>query len=303
MTRGYITIATGNKHYYYIAHNLLKTYRMFSKNPLPFAIICEEENDYTRDFDNAILVNDSKHSFMDKMSLFDYLPYDETIFIDADSLCFNDINVLFDLFKNETNFSAFGVNAQIDDKNNTWYEIEDIGEYREKIKYKCRMHAGIMFFRKSEALDKMNITCKEIINNLDKIEFRLFSKSVDECIFALAMPLNNMKTIKEPNQVFGYFPCLDYIKANYYNKVIEYKPHWTSEVSKNGRIIHFGTYHTKGPLYTFLIDSFNNMGKDNFLNRILYKYKLKYYFQSIKFHIYRLFKRIRKKILNTKEDI
>ena len=42
MTRGFITISTGDLQYYKIAANLLKSYRIFTKNPMPFCVIAEE---------------------------------------------------------------------------------------------------------------------------------------------------------------------------------------------------------------------------------------------------------------------
>lgn len=51
MTRGFITIATGKELYYQLAQNLLKSYRLYSRNPMPFAILCDRENTYTEQFD------------------------------------------------------------------------------------------------------------------------------------------------------------------------------------------------------------------------------------------------------------
>ena len=47
MTHGFITIATGDAQYYKIAVNLLHSYRWFSKAPVPFAILADQENEYT----------------------------------------------------------------------------------------------------------------------------------------------------------------------------------------------------------------------------------------------------------------
>lgn len=43
MKNGFFTIATGDEQYYKMAHNLLRSYRHFTKNPLPFAILCDRE--------------------------------------------------------------------------------------------------------------------------------------------------------------------------------------------------------------------------------------------------------------------
>ena len=55
MTHGFITIATGDAQYYKIAVNLLHSYRWFSKAPVPFAILADQENEYTADFDDVRL--------------------------------------------------------------------------------------------------------------------------------------------------------------------------------------------------------------------------------------------------------
>lgn len=51
MTRGFITIATGGDWYYQLAENLLLSYRLFSEKPMPFAILCDRENEHTKCFD------------------------------------------------------------------------------------------------------------------------------------------------------------------------------------------------------------------------------------------------------------
>ena len=43
MSRGFVTIATGNHNFYRIAANLLRSYRCFAQKPEPFAVICDGE--------------------------------------------------------------------------------------------------------------------------------------------------------------------------------------------------------------------------------------------------------------------
>ena len=76
-----------------MAKNLLHSYRCFAKEPVPFAILCDRENSYTSEFDNVIVISDASNSYNDKLKLFRELPYDETIFIDADSLAYGELNV------------------------------------------------------------------------------------------------------------------------------------------------------------------------------------------------------------------
>ena len=90
--RGFVTIATGKTHYYKIAKNLLDSYRLNTGGKYPFAIICDRENEYTAAFDKVVLLKSPSHSYLDKLRLFDCLPWEETIFIDADCLVYGDID-------------------------------------------------------------------------------------------------------------------------------------------------------------------------------------------------------------------
>ena len=106
--RGFVTIATGQERYYALARNLLRSYRHFADKPLPFAIIADRENQYTAEFDHVVMIHDASNSYNDKLKLFREMPYEETIFIDADSLAYGDLNVWWDVFRDAGDFSLFG---------------------------------------------------------------------------------------------------------------------------------------------------------------------------------------------------
>ena len=113
MTRGFVTIATGDEQYYRIAANLLRSYRFFSASPMPFALICDRENEYSAEFDHTIILKDPVFSYLDKLRLPECIPYDETIFIDSDCLAYRDLNEFWDAFKKAHDFSAFGRTTQL----------------------------------------------------------------------------------------------------------------------------------------------------------------------------------------------
>lgn len=106
--KGFVTIATGQERYYKLARNLLHSYRLFAKDPFPFAIISDRENEYTSEFDKVIVISDASNSYNDKLKLFRELPFEETIFIDADSLAYGDLNTWWDIFCDAGDFSLFG---------------------------------------------------------------------------------------------------------------------------------------------------------------------------------------------------
>lgn len=253
MTRGFVTIATGSAQYYKIAANLLQSYRYFAAEPLPFAIIAEEENAYTAQFDDVVLTTESTHSFLDKFLLLKLCPYDETIFIDADCLCYGDLNAYFQVFANSTDFSAIGVNVDLHAKEGAWYDVEGIGKYGELISYKSRVHAGVCFIRKSEKLAKMYADCMELCENFDSLYFHTCPRSVDECVFGVAMPMNGMRCEREIPTMLAAWPCCTRVTADILRGRLSYATPWAG-YTKRGILMHWGTSQTYQPLYRFNVE-------------------------------------------------
>lgn len=110
MTRGFITLATGNEKYYKLARNMLLSYRLFCPDPMPFAIMCDRENEYTAMFDQVILLENPSNSYWDKFELLVRAPFDETIFVDSDCLAYADWNVYWDYFADADDFTGCGTN-------------------------------------------------------------------------------------------------------------------------------------------------------------------------------------------------
>lgn len=305
MTRGFITIATGKEHYYRIANNLLKSYRYFADTPLPFAIICEEENEYTKDFDDVIITNESEHSFMDKFLLLKLCPYDENIFIDADSLCYGDINVFWDVFKNATDFSAFGKDHDLTDNNGAWYNIGGIGKYGEGVTYKSRIHAGVMFIRRSGTLEKLYSDCRNIIRDYDSFSLDAWSNSKDEMTFGIAMPMNAMKSVQEPGRIFGAYPCLKMLSSDMLCGKLCYSTDWNG-YTETGLLLHYGTFHTYEPMYRFDVECLDlviSAAQFTKKEKLLYEKRLRYYELKIPYEISRFFRRVINKLLRQHKDI
>lgn len=133
--RGFVTIATGDIRYYEIAHNLLISYRRFSSEHNPFAIICDRLNEFTEEFDVQIVIEDAANNFLDKLKLFRELPFDETIFIDADSLAYGDLDVWWSLFRDGADFSVFGFAFEDLKCGKGWFRPEGTGPYRDRISF------------------------------------------------------------------------------------------------------------------------------------------------------------------------
>ena len=195
-TRGFVTIATGHKSYYVLARNLLLSYRLHNPESLPFAIICDRENEVTAMFDDVVVMDSPSFSFHDKLRLADLTPYDETIFIDADSLVCRNLDPLWGIAEKCPDFGIFGAVWDPDSEEGQ-KELERAGKLRGKMHAPCTCQGGMYFVRKSPALAPFMDLCMYIWDNFD--EFRGYCNTpTDDNIIPIAC------------SVFGYLPSEDW---------------------------------------------------------------------------------------------
>lgn len=249
-SRGFITIATGHEKYHKMAYVLLKSYRNTTANPERFAVITDKKSRYTAAFDDIVLVKDATKTYMDKIDLLINLPYDETIFIDADCIAYNDLNYYWKAFENSTDMSAFGRIMDLNSEEG-WYNKDKLGKLKSKVDYCQDFHGGIYYFRKSKVLNKIYQYCMEISKNYSEYQFKGFQKPADEPIFALAMAATNCKATKSEYKYFAWLRRVKKLKVDFFEKKLSY----TVENKRidDGMLLHFGTSHTILPLY--LIES------------------------------------------------
>ena len=152
---------------------------------------------------------------MDKIDLLINLPYDETIFIDADCIAYNDLNYYWKAFENSTDMSAFGRIMDLNSEEG-WYNKDKLGKLKSKVDYCQDFHGGIYYFRKSKVLNKIYQYCMEISKNYSAW----------------------LRRVKK-------------LKVDFFEKKLSY----TVENKRidDGMLLHFGTSHTILPLY--LIES------------------------------------------------
>ena len=226
-----------------MAENLLRSCRHFCPKPLPFALLCDRENEYTSGFDDVILFKDgASNSYLDKLALADYAPYDETIFIDADCLAFGDLNRLFDWFAEADDMSCFGRVLPLDDKTG-WFEYENLEELKEEITYVVGLHGGIYYIRKTPIAKKVFDTARDLISNYEKFSFKGKFAIGDEPLIALSMALNNCHPI--PFQLsaiacyWEYFGAIDIDIAEGKAELVKEQP----KIHTN--LVHWGTRFTR----------------------------------------------------------
>lgn len=271
MSKGFITIATGDERYFKMAVNLLKSYRLFSENPLPFAILTDKRNQYTELFDEVIILEKAKCSYLDKLSLLIKCPYDETIFIDADCLAYHDLNDYWDVCDFSHPLTSFGNSFPLDNKHNGYFSKENVGEYGRRIKFIPHVHGGVYFIRKNEQCQEMYNLAMEINKNYSKYKFNHFPAPADESILALCMAVFDCRPIPEKGWHILFYPDLKNFKADISkgaNSCIKYR-----EFVTNAYLIHWGNYFTKLTDYKCEVDKLN----------VLYEWKIKYKTNPLEF--------------------
>ncbi len=263
MTKGFITIATGNEQYYKMAVNLLHSYKNCSATPLPFAIIADEHNEYTKGFDDVCIFDKARCNYLDKLEMYEHLPYDINIFIDADCLVYRDINRLFDIFENADDFSCFGRVLSLDDKTG-WFEYENLNsDLQKQIDYIVGLHGGIYYMRKTEKCKKVLEDAKAFALNYADYKFKgKFTNPGDEPLVALSMAVNGCKPIPhDSSAIFCYWEYENNIKLSLRNNSAYIIP---KDVHTD--IVHWGTRFTKTPIYLKQISALNLLinGKPGF---------------------------------------
>ena len=246
LTKGFITVATGKEQYYEIARNLLLSYRFTTKEPLPFAILCEEENEYTKEFDVVKVYPKATRSYLDKLEMFDLLPFDINIFIDADCLAFRDINRLFDIFESADDFCCYGRVLPLDDKTG-WFEYENLSaDLKNQIDYVVGLHGGIYYIRKTEKAKKVLEDAKNFSKTYSDYKFKgKFETPGDEPVVALSMAVNKCKPIPHDfSSLICWWEHENLFDLNIINKTAFCKP-----LNTKTDIVHWGTRFTKSIPY------------------------------------------------------
>lgn len=244
-TRGYVTIATGSEKYYKLENQLLRSYRKCAVDGLPFALICDHENEYTQDFDDVVVVSDVHKSYLDKLQLHKWSPYDETVFVDADSLFMADPAGIWEDFESSGEVSCYGYCYPLH-SNKGWYYVDGCGAYKDMIEYEVDLHGGVYYIRKGDVCDAVFSKALELAENYHAYSFANFSNPADEPVLALSMAIHKCYPCPKHPRVIFYPSVRNKLKIH-----ISGNLRLGTELCKS-EIIHFATPNTERFLYSYL---------------------------------------------------
>lgn len=246
--RGFVTIATGHEKYYRMAVNLLRSYRQYGNDPTPFTLLCDRDCPEAREFDSFVLIEDAKHSYLDKLSIDLYTPYEETIFLDADVLILKDTKVLWDDFSGKDDFSCYGRALTLDARDG-WFWYEEMGDLKPRISFGVSMHGGLYYLKKSAKCREVFDTARYFSRNYHNYKFSIFTKPADEPVLALSMALAGIRPCSIPGRML-FLPSHDgKIRVNAGGQVLlRNKP-------SEALMIHFGNRYLARFLYRYLLET------------------------------------------------
>lgn len=213
---GFVTLAVGDERYYKLAANLLRSYRLNGNSNAPFAIFADRENQYTAMFDKVVILDAPHLSYMDKLEMLQRSPFEHNIFIDADCLIYSDVSLLLQN-AGRGGVYCFGRELPLSSTEG-WFLLDDIGEYREQIRFIPSMHGGIIFFSQDALTKKIYELSMKISSEYFDYRFKYFDKPADEPILALASAVCNCPPVElhneETSAAFCFLPTVQIVKMN-----------------------------------------------------------------------------------------
>lgn len=227
MAKGFITMAAGDA-YCRLAEHLYMSYKLFSGCEYPFYVITDKEGEerLSKLFDGVIVI-DLQRNTVDKLMFLKETPFDETIFIDADSSVVNDLNYVFDLFeKNGSDISAISRTVPLKDGEDgvqfSASAAKELGITQDFPKF----NGGVYYYRKSEAAQEcIDFMFRDALPNYHHYGL-LTDKTLvkyDEPIFIISMLKYGMKTLPvESNIMFLLFEKHDKVRWDMNKRVCFY---------------------------------------------------------------------------------
>lgn len=246
--RGFVTIATGDQKYYQMALNLLRSYRVNGGCELPFALICDRDCSIAREFDEMVLISNPCNSYLDKLYLNRYAPYEETIFIDADILILNNIEILWEDFAPMDDFCCYGRELPLESREG-WFYYKDMGELQDRIPHGISMHGGVYYLRKTKRCDEIFDIALEITKHYHEYKFYYFKDPADEPILALAMVLASCKPCPM-NERIAVLPAYEgRLRISAGGELM------LGDKPCDSLMLHFASRNTKRFLYQYLVQT------------------------------------------------
>jgi hypothetical protein len=248
--KGYLTLAFGKLEYIELAKNLYKSYKI-AGNKLPFAIATDsEDRELALLFDYVIKMNPTKdNNYSEKLNIYQYSPFEETVFIDSDCLIVKNIDFIWELL----GINDVSAVKSFPERPNHFFSSKIVKE-KYGVTFQPVLNGGVYFFKKNETAKAIFEKAKSFISEYDKLEMpRLNGRLNEEPLIALALGTENIHPV-ESKRIMFCTPGQSNFKLDLLQNKCSFLKYG---VKVQPAIMHFAMRYTKGFHYTREIQKIN----------------------------------------------
>ena len=249
MRKGFLTVATGD-YFHYLAINMRNSYHYSQKQKYPLGVITDPDGaDLLRQyFDDVIVIPDKNAGYINKLRIQSLSPYDETIFIDADTLIVRDISDWWDVFGTSGyDVAVWGWNCDITSPRCGKLVSKKAAEKYGITRY-IGFNGGVYYFKKTPKAERIYARALELLDSYIEDEQHLFNgKKGDEPVMAIALLENGIYGIEDPEKKRMFCtPGMRNLKID----VLANKCTFTKyDYQVQPAVMHWGTAETQKPVY------------------------------------------------------
>lgn len=247
MSQGYLTLATGDRQYYDAAVNLALSVRRNDARR-PISLLCDDSGKLTDEekacFDRVIVALPGTLGVgcAGKLDVPDFLPYEETVFLDSDCLIVKrDMDRHWALLAQQ----CFNVGGE-PRTSGPWYTFDIADVCKDlKIDYMVHMNSGVMYMRKGRELDKFLTVVQDLRDKAQDILFvqhrDMNAQIADEPFWGAAMGHLGMQPV-EYDAEDGWL-----MVTTYNSRKVKYNPMTNiSELEKSKGYLFLGRFLSRG---------------------------------------------------------
>lgn len=194
--RGILIIAQGKERYIYMAKQIAISLALSNPNISRALVTDSSDEDLKKHYDSIIPIDKNLgFAYSQKMYMYNYSPFNKTMFIDVDCLVIDKIDWIFDRFYNHP-VSVIGKKVITGSLLGT--TVEALKE-KVKIDYLPTFNGGVYYFEKGEKAEKVFQDAISIFTNrYEELNLWKFSgQPGDEPAMSIAMAMNNIQPIDD----------------------------------------------------------------------------------------------------------
>lgn len=158
------------------------------------AVVTDKDKSIFEDYYDYIIPANPDYGlgYVQKLKIYEYSPFDKTLFIDADCLTVRSVSYIFDLFKDK-DISVLGKKQSSGKIFNVDFKILS-KEFN--LPYMVIFNGGVYYFRKSELAEKVYAACAGIIKKYDNLNlYKHRGLIADEPVMSISLGMHNAEPV------------------------------------------------------------------------------------------------------------